>query len=102
MRENPLASQDELIQPYDPDALNYDPLRPEEGYYYLWNDITGTVHARHLQSLENAQFVRGCSTLWPFLSIYRHWMHSGSKKQALERKQSYRHMASALIRGLQI
>lgn len=103
MIENLLSKCDELVQPYDPDAWkNYDPLRPEEGYYYLWNERLGKIHEHYdgktrFPSLETARFVKSCTTEWPFLIIYRHWRYSDSKTEAYNRKQEHWKILSGFV-----
>lgn len=70
------------------DPINTDPINPRLGYYYLFNELENKIHThfdgnRRFQSWDFARFVRSCSTMWPFLKIYRHWEYSEAKQQAI-------------------
>jgi len=72
--------------------LYTDPINPKLGYYYLFNEIENKIHTHfdgntRFQSWDFARFVRSCSTMWPFLKIYRHWEYPAAKQQAINHKK---------------
>ena len=87
------AKDDELFERTDvADPIDTDPINPKLGYYYLFNELENKIHthfdgAQRFQSFDFARFVRSCSTMWPFLKIYRHWEHSAAKQQAINHKK---------------
>lgn len=90
MKENPFKFN-EFVESHSAgilfEAQKLDPLKPEEGYYYLWDELEGKIFTSiygkdKFASMESARFARSCSTRWPFLQTYRHWNHSQSKQQA--------------------
>lgn len=73
--------------------IDVDPIDPKLGHYYLFDEARGRVHAylngeSKFQSEDRARFVRSCSTMWPFLKIYRHWEYSKAKQEAVDRKRA--------------
>ena len=77
---------------YGEDAHDYDPIDPKLGHYYLYDEIRKRIHVSvfgesEFATWERARFVRGCSTLWPFLRIRRLWVSAGCKKKARMRNK---------------
>ena len=74
-----IPENDELIEYLSfNEILDYDPINPNDGFYYLWNEATKRIHThfngkQHFSTYDFCRFVRSCSTSWPFLKIYRHW-----------------------------
>lgn len=105
MKANPFTF-DEFVESHSAgilyEALKLDPLKPEEGYYYLWDELEGKIFTSiygkdKFYSLEAARFARSCSTRWPFLQTYRHWNHSQSKQQAQARSNERRKVMDSLL-----
>lgn len=96
MIENPFKYDDEeeFEQINSATEIRIDPINPALGFYYLWNEVEGKTHTHidgstRFQSFEKARFARSCSTMWPFLKIFRHWNFTEAKKQAENEKQQY-------------
>ena len=105
MKANPFTF-DEFVESHSAgilyEALKLDPLKPEEGYYYLWDELEGKIFTSiygkdKFYSLEAARFARSCSTRWPFLQTYKHWNHSQSKLQAQARYNERREVMDSLL-----
>jgi hypothetical protein len=103
MIENPLKS-DELVETLTNtnEVFQLDLLKPEEGFYYLWDAMEGRVATSiygevEFSSYERARFARSCSTRWPFLKVYRHWKHSQSKLQAQARCNERQKVMDSLL-----
>lgn len=99
---NPMKD-DELCERTDiADPLYMDPINPKLGYYYLFNEAENKIHThfsgeQRFQSWDFARFVRSCSTMWPFLKIYRHWNYSEAKQQAInDKKEQHRFLQMCL------
>ena len=75
-----ITAEDEPIEKMSLNEIrDYDPIKPEHGFYYLWNELTDSIHTHfsgenHFNTYDYCRFVRSCSTMWPFLKIYRHWI----------------------------
>lgn len=109
MKANPFKC-DEFVESHSAgilyEAMKLDPLKPEEGYYYLWDELEGKIFTSiygkdKFSSLEAARFARSCSTRWPFLQTYRHWNHSQSRQQAQARHTARQQMHELLLPDIQ-
>lgn len=72
---------------YGTDQYDFDPIDPSLGHYYLYDELRKRIHVSvfgesEFATWERARFVRGCSTMWPFLRIRRVWVSAGCKEQA--------------------
>ena len=72
---------------YGTDRESFDPIDPSLGHYYLWDELRKCTHVSvfgesEFATWDRARFVRGCSTLWPFLRIRRVWVSAGCKEKA--------------------
>lgn len=87
------AKDDELCERTDiANPLYIDPINSKLGYYYLFDELRNRIHThfdgnRHFTSWESARFARSCSTMWPFLKIYRHWEYTAAKQEAINHKK---------------
>lgn len=89
---------------YGADAHDYDPIDPSLGHYYLYDELRKRTHVSvfgesEFATWERARFVRGCSTLWPFLRIRRVWVSAGYKKQAQSKVIARRKFENVLFEG---
>ena len=93
-----ISENDELIEnmSYN-EILDYDPINQNDGFYYLWNEATKSIHTHfsgesHFSTYDFCRFVRSCSISWPFLKIYRHWTR---RKKDIQKR---RHVKSNIYR----
>lgn len=89
---------------YGADVHDYDPIDPSLGHYYLYDELRKSTHVSvfgesTFATWERARFVRGCSTMWPFLRIRRVWMSAGYKEQARGRVAERRKFENVLLEG---
>lgn len=77
---------------YGTDRESFDPIDPSLGRYYLYDELRKRTHVSvfgesEFASWDRVRFVRGCSTLWPFLRIRRVWLSAGCKERARARNE---------------
>lgn len=89
---------------YGTDQYDFDPIDPSLGHYYLYDELRKRTHVSvfgesEFATWERARFVRGCSTVWPFLRIRRVWVSTGCKEQARGMVEARRKFENVLFEG---
>ena len=64
-----IQAEDELVEKmtYE-EVIEYEPIDPKHGFYYLWNELLDKIHTHssgenHFRTFEDCRFVRSCSTM---------------------------------------